>query len=63
MLKLSNLGLAVCTALKFFSRVVKGSKLKVRKFWELILKFVKITGEELVKVVFLHLNLNRVRQK
>ena len=35
-------------ALKFFMSVAKWLKLKVRKIWELIFKFVEVTGEKLV---------------
>ena len=31
--------------LKFYTSVVKGSKLKIRKFWGLIPTFVEVTGE------------------
>ena len=40
-------------ALKFHTSVVKGLKLKVRKFWRLIPVFVKVTGEKLVRGAFL----------
>ena len=43
--KFNNLGLALGTNLKFCTRVAKGLKLKVRKFWGLISRFV---GEKLV---------------
>ena len=46
--KFNNLGLALCTNLKFYTRVEKGLKLKVRKFWGLIPTFVEVTGEKLV---------------
>ena len=45
--KFSNLGLAVGTNLKLYS-LSKGLKLKVRKFWSLISKFVEVTEEKLV---------------
>ena len=54
---LNNLGLALRTNLKFL-------KLKVRKFWSLILTFVEVTGEKLVGGAFLiplHRILNRVK--
>ena len=35
-------------ALKFFMSVAKWLKLKVRKIWELIFKFVEVTGEKVV---------------
>ena len=34
--------------MKFYTIVAKGLKLKVRKFWSLILTFVEVTGERLV---------------
>ena len=33
--------------LKFYTGVAKGSKLKVRKFWELIPTFIEVTGGKL----------------
>ena len=42
------MGLALDMALKFYTSVAKGLKLKVRKFWELTPIFVEITGEKLV---------------
>ena len=35
--------------LKFYTRVAKGLKLKVRKFWMLYSTFVEATGEKLVR--------------
>ena len=35
-------------ALKFYTSVKKGSKVKVRKFWGSILTFVEVSGEKLV---------------
>ena len=46
--KFNSLGLALGMGLKFYTRVVKGLKLKVRKFWWLIPTFVEVTGEKLV---------------
>ena len=46
--KFTNVGLALGTNLKFYTSVAKGLKLKVRKFWGLILTFVEVTGEKLV---------------
>ena len=43
-----DLGLAQGTNLKFYTRVAKGIKLKVKKFWGLIPTFVEITGKKLV---------------
>ena len=39
-------------ALKFYKIVEKGLKLKVRKFWGLALRFVKVTTEKLIEGVF-----------
>ena len=39
-------------ALKFYTSVAKGLKLKVRKFWWLIPTFVEVTGEKLVGWAF-----------
>ena len=33
--------------LKFYTGVAKGSKLKVRKFWELMPTFIEVTGGKL----------------
>ena len=41
----NNLGLVLGTNFKFYTRLSKGLKLKVRKFWALILTFVEVTGE------------------
>ena len=54
------------TNLKFYISVAKGLKLKVRKFWGLVLTFVWVTGEKLVEGAFLpppppHPILNRVK--
>ena len=46
--KFNNLGLALGTSFKFYTRVAKGLKLKVTKFLGLIPTFVKVTGENLV---------------
>ena len=51
--KFNNLGLALRTNLKFYASLSKGLKLKVKKFWELILTFVEVTGEKLVRGTFL----------
>ena len=50
--KLNNLWLAVGTNLEFHTSVIKGLKLKVRKFWGLIPTFVEVTGEKLVGGTF-----------
>ena len=39
-------------ALKFYTSVAKGFKLKDRKFWKLILTFVEVTGKKLVGGLF-----------
>ena len=51
--------------LRFYISVAKGLKLKVRKFWGLILTFVEVTGEKLVggRGAFLPPILNRVKTK
>ena len=51
--KFNKLGLTQGTNLKFYTSVIKGSKLKVRKFPGLIRTFVEVTGEKLVEVAFL----------
>ena len=40
--------LALVVALKFYTSVAKGLKLKFKKFLRLIPKFVGVTGEKLV---------------
>ena len=50
--KFSNLGLAIGIALKFYTIVAKGVKLKVRKFWGLNPTFVEVTGGKLVGDLF-----------
>ena len=52
--------LALGRALKFCTGVVRELKLKVRKFWWLILTFVRVTGKKLVGALFA-LILNRVK--
>ena len=51
--KFNNLGLALGTNLKFYTSLLKGLKLKVRKFWGLVLTFIEVTGEKLVGWAFL----------
>ena len=46
--KFNSLGLVLGTNLKFCISVAKRLKLKVRKFWGLILMFVEVTGGKLV---------------
>ena len=46
--KLNNLGQALGMALRFYTSVAKGLKIKVIKLWELIHAFVKVTVEKLV---------------
>ena len=43
--RFNSLGLTLGMALKFYTSVAKGLKLKFRKFWGLILKFVEVTEE------------------
>ena len=40
-------------ALKFYTSMGKGLKLKIRKLWGLIPTFVEVTGEKLERVAFL----------
>ena len=47
-------------ALKFYTCVTKGFKLKVRKFYRLIPTFVEVTGEKQVGSLF-SLILNRIK--
>ena len=47
-IKFNNLGLALDVTLKFYIRVVKGLKRKVRNFWKPIPTFVEVTGEKLL---------------
>ena len=47
-------------ALKFYTIVSKGSKLKFRKFWGLVSTFVKVIGEKLVGEGAFPTRLNRV---
>ena len=51
--KFNNLGLVPGTNLKFYTSVIKGLKLKVRKFLGLIPTFVEVTWEKLVGGDFL----------
>ena len=46
--KFNNLRLALGMGLKFYASVAKESKLKVRKFFELISMFLEVTGEKLL---------------
>ena len=50
--KFNNFGLALGIALKFYTSVAKELKLKVRKFYGLITRFVEVTGEKLVGGTF-----------
>ena len=47
------MGLTLDINLKFHASVAKGLKLKVRRFWWLICKFVEVTGEKLVEGLFI----------
>ena len=44
--KVNNLGLTPGTNLKFYTSVIKGLKLKVRRFWGLTPTFVEVTGKK-----------------
>ena len=48
-------------ALKFYTRVAKGLKLNVRKFWRLLPTFVEVTEEKLIGGLFAPPILNRVK--
>ena len=45
----NNLGLVLGTNVKFYISVAKGLKLKVKKFLGLILTFVEVIEEKLIK--------------
>ena len=51
--KFNKLGEALVMVLKFYSSVAKVLRLKVRKFWELILTFGEVAGENPVVTVTL----------
>ena len=59
--KFNNLGLALGVALKYYTSVEKGLKLKVKKFLGLIVTFVEVTVEKLGREAFQHSILNRAR--
>ena len=42
-------------ALKLYTSMVKGLRLKVRRFWELFLMFVEVTGEKLIGGLILNM--------
>ena len=46
--KFNNLGLALGTNLKFYTRGAKNSELKVWNLWGLIPTFIEVTGEKLL---------------
>ena len=50
--KFNDLGVALGTNLTFYTSVAKRLKLKVRKFWGLILTFAEVTEEKLVEGAF-----------
>ena len=66
-MKFNNLGLALGMALKLYTTVAKGLKLKARKFQGLILTFAKVTDINLLGELFcaplLPSILNRVKNK
>ena len=51
--KFNNLGLALAMALKFYTSLAKGLKLKVRKFCGKITTFLEVTVKKLVGGAFL----------
>ena len=52
-MKFNNLGLALGMALKFYTSVTKGLKLKVGTFKELIPTFAEVTGGKTGRRAFL----------
>ena len=48
----NNLGLALGVALKFYTSLAKGLRLKVIKFFRLIPMFIEVIGEKLVRGLF-----------
>ena len=46
------MGLALGTNLKFYTSLSKGLKIKIWKFWGLLLTFVEVTGEKMVGGTF-----------
>ena len=58
--KFNNLRLALAMALKFYTSLEKGLKVKVRMFWGLSPTFVEVTGEKLVGGIFAPPILTRV---
>ena len=61
--RFNNLGLALAMALIIYTSVAKGLKLKVKRFWGLIPKFVKFAREKLVGGPFCPSILNRVNTR
>ena len=51
--KFNNLGLELGANLKFCTSLSRGLKLKVKKFWGLILTFVEVKEEKLLEGAFL----------
>ena len=62
--KFSNFRLALHTNLTFYTSLSKGLKLKVRKIWRLIPRFVDVAREKIGRGAFLgsHPILNRVKR-
>ena len=48
-LRFNNLRLALCMIVKIYTSVAKGFKLKVRKFWVLLLTFVEVIEKKLAR--------------
>lgn len=59
-MKFKNLGLAIGMALRCYTKVAETLKLKVKKFWALILTFVEVIGGNLVGGFFGFHILNRI---
>ena len=53
-LMVNDLGLTLGMGLKFYTDVAEVLKLKVRKFWGLILTFVEVPEEKLISEIISH---------
>ena len=51
-LKFNNLNVALVMTLTFYTSVVKGLKLRIRKFWRLILTLGEVVGKKIVERPF-----------
>ena len=55
LVEVQYLGLTLSMALKFYTSVKKGLKLKVSEIYGLIPTFVEVTGEKLIGGPYIHL--------